>query len=75
MSTDDVNATFSANTSSAEVGEKRPFHIVLVSDFSADGRLDRLTPVDKDDFAAVMAKAAPQRHEVASHHRRLVVSR
>lgn len=60
MSDDDVNATFSANTSTPEVDGKKPYHIVLVSDLLADDRLDKLTPVDKNDFSAVMARAAAQ---------------
>lgn len=56
---DDVKVSASAQTSTPEVGGKRPYHIVLLADLAADDRLARLTPVDKQDFAAVMSRAAP----------------
>ncbi len=56
---DDVKVSTSAQTSSPEVGGKRPYHIVLIADLAAEERLAGLTPVEKQDFAQVMSRAAP----------------
>ncbi|MBU0638148.1 MAG: type VI secretion system contractile sheath small subunit, partial [Planctomycetes bacterium] len=55
----DVNYTPGANT--PEVSERRPYTVVLISDFQAGERLSRLSPVDKDDFAELLARAQPGR--------------
>src|SRR5262245_61770443 len=57
MASDDTKVRLNAETDAAEVSGKRPFHFVFVGDLGAGERLVGLTPLDKDDFAAVLKKA------------------
>ncbi|MEP0846992.1 MAG: type VI secretion system contractile sheath large subunit [Phycisphaerae bacterium] len=59
MASDDVKVDVSAQTATPEVGRQRPYTVVIVGDLGAAERLPNLTPADKDDFAAVLAKARP----------------
>lgn len=59
MASDDVKVDVSAQTATPEVGQRRPYSIVFVGDLGAAERLPNLTPIDKDDFPAVLAKARP----------------
>lgn len=49
----------SVETTAPEVGPRRPYTLIYVGDLGSEGRLSGLTPLDKDDFAAVMSKARP----------------
>lgn len=56
---DDPKVNVSPDTQTPEVRGKRNYHIVFVSDLGAGDRLTKQTPVDKDSFNDVLAKAAP----------------
>ena len=55
----DVDVSVSPSTSTPEVAPRKPFMLVMVSDFGCGGRLEGLTPVDKENFARVFSKARP----------------
>jgi type VI secretion system protein ImpC len=59
MSTDDANVEFSTGAETPEVSGRRPYSLVFVSDLGAGQQLERLTAVDKDEFAAVLSRAKP----------------
>ena len=56
---DENNVTFSTDTTTPEVPAKRPYTLVFMSDLQAGDRLERLMPVDKDNFATVLEQALP----------------
>lgn len=60
MSEDDVNVDCSPETSTPETQGKRTYPIAFVADLGADGRLSGPTAVDKEEFAAVLARARPE---------------
>ena len=60
MAEDDVKVDTSPKTDTPELPAKRPYEIVFVSDLGADGRLDKATAVDKNEFANVMQQARPE---------------
>ncbi|TWT46193.1 hypothetical protein RAS1_26410 [Phycisphaerae bacterium RAS1] len=49
----------SVDTPAPEVGPRRPYTLIYVGDLGSEGRLSGLTPLDKENFAAVMSKARP----------------
>lgn len=55
----DVDVSVSPSTSTPEVAPRKPYMLVMVSDFGCGGRLEGLTPVDKENFARVFSKARP----------------
>lgn len=57
MGSQDTHVAFSPDGSAAEVPPKRPYTIVFVSDLGADGRLSKLTAVDKDNVAEFTREA------------------
>lgn len=61
MAEKDVNVNVASGAGdSPEVGDSRPWTVVLVGDFASEGRMRKLTPVDKQSFAQVLAAARPQ---------------
>ena len=60
MSANDANVEFSTGATSPEVPQRTPYPIVFVSDLGADEQLRRLTAVDKDELAGVLARAKPK---------------
>lgn len=59
MGSDDVKVDVSAQTTTPEVAPQRPYSIIFVGDLGSGGRLAGLTPIDKQDFAAVLSRARP----------------
>ena len=59
MSGSDPNVEFSTGARTPAVAGRRPYPIVFISDFGAGDRLDRLTPVDKEEFASLLGRARP----------------
>ncbi len=57
MSTNDANVEFSTGAETPEASGRRPYAMVFVSDLGAGEQFDRLTAVDKDEFAAVLSRA------------------
>ncbi len=60
MSSHDPNTADATPSEAPSPPGDRRFHLVLVSDLGAGGRLTGLTPTDADDFAALMGRARPQ---------------
>jgi len=59
MPSDDASVRFSTGAESPETPGRRPYSIVFVGDLGAPERLAKLTPVDKDSFAALLADVRP----------------
>ena len=59
MSSDDPHVEFSTGAKTPEQPGKREYSIVFVADFGVAEKLDRLTSVDKDEFAKVLSAASP----------------
>jgi type VI secretion system ImpC/EvpB family protein len=59
MPADEQDVRFSTGDSTPSVPEKRPYTLVLVSDFQAGDQLGGLTAIDKDDIAALLGRVRP----------------
>lgn len=61
MADKDINVNVaSGGGDSPDLGEMRPWTMVLEADFHSEGRLKKLTAIDKESFAQVLAAARPQ---------------